>query len=340
MGYHAPSAEEVYRYIFRLDLHPRNGLSDGFSWSILFLNDNSPVCREFLAQYGAELCYRTADRIRFVFFSGLEDYEFQEAAYAANRRGGFLSRIIQAAARLGTHRRGYDFERDDWNTFRPKPLSPLDSQERISRQIDHKVERYSAMPGSEEALRLAQRLGIGRFVPCFLLFSDIGAPAVSLFPIAYRTPQEVFERLRVWIDSFYEINHAALTRWASIESSIEQAVSKYRMSIGKVNRWRDERKTQWEALQAVTRYLNQVANGPPDIALLEKLGRDYSIPWEVRNLAAPFLERLRLSEERQEEARVMREWHSRVLAAAPPPVASRRVEVPPSKCREVAGTGE
>src|ERR1700749_2224102 len=178
MGYLAPRAEDVYRYIFRLDRHSWSGLSDGFSWSILFLNDNSLVCREFLAQYGAELCYRTADRIRFVFFSGLEDYEFQGAAYAANRRDSFLSRIIQAAARLGTSRRSYDFERDDWDAFRPKALYPLDSQEHISRQIDHQVENYSAMPGSGEALRLAQRLGLGRFVPCFLLFSDIGAPAV------------------------------------------------------------------------------------------------------------------------------------------------------------------
>jgi nucleotide-binding universal stress UspA family protein len=318
MGYHAPSAEDVYRYIFRLDRHSRNGLSDGFSWSILFLNDNSPVCREFLTLYGAELCYRTADRIRFVFFSGLEAYEFQGAADAANRRGGFLSRIIQAAARLGTHRRSYDFERDDWDALRPEALYPLDSQERISRQINYQVEMYSAMPGSEEALRLAQRLGIGRFVPCFLLFSDIGAPAAFLFPVAYRTPREVFERLRVWIDSFYEVNHATLTRWTSIESSIEQAVSKYQTSIGKVKKWRDERKTQWEALHAVTKYLNQVANGPPDIALLEKIGRDYSIPWEIRNLAAPFLERLRLSKEKQEDARVVGEWLGRVLAADTP----------------------
>ena len=48
MGYHAPSAEEVYRYVFRLDRHEPRSLCDGFSWSILFVNDNSPVCREFL----------------------------------------------------------------------------------------------------------------------------------------------------------------------------------------------------------------------------------------------------------------------------------------------------
>jgi hypothetical protein len=69
MGYHAPQAEEVHRYLFRLDQSSQAKLSGGFSWSILFVNDNSSVCREFLARVGAELCYRIADRIRFVFFS-------------------------------------------------------------------------------------------------------------------------------------------------------------------------------------------------------------------------------------------------------------------------------
>src|SRR5205809_695916 len=98
MGYHAPNADEVYRYIFRLD-HAREELSDGFSWSILFVNDSSQVCRDFLEQYGTELCYRTADRIRFVFFSGLTAEETQEVANRANQGGGFLAGIIKAATR-------------------------------------------------------------------------------------------------------------------------------------------------------------------------------------------------------------------------------------------------
>jgi hypothetical protein len=68
MGYHAPSAEEVYRYIFRIDEQERS-LSDRFSRSILFINDSSARSREFLASHCLDLCLRTADRIRFVFFS-------------------------------------------------------------------------------------------------------------------------------------------------------------------------------------------------------------------------------------------------------------------------------
>jgi hypothetical protein len=318
MGYHAPRSEDVYRYVFRLDRDSRSGLSDGFSWSILFLNDNSPVCREFLARYGAELCYRTADRIRFVFFSGLDKGEFEEEARRSARGGGFLWRMLRAAAGLGMNRRSYDLERDDWEALRPEALYPLDSQEHISRRISFEAEEYSAMPGSGEALRLAQRLGIGRFVPCFLLFSDVGAPAVSLFPVADRTPREVFERLRRWIDSFYEVNHGTLTHWASIEGSIERAGSKYRMPLSKVGEWRNERKKQWEGLPAVSRYLKQIANSPPDIELLQKFERDLSIPWEIRRLAAPFLERLCWSREVQGDDSVIRTWYARILAADNP----------------------
>lgn len=69
MGYHAPSAEKVYRYALRLDGERR--LTDRFGWSIILVNDNSRVCREFLWDYCIDLCQRTADRIRFVFFSEL-----------------------------------------------------------------------------------------------------------------------------------------------------------------------------------------------------------------------------------------------------------------------------
>jgi hypothetical protein len=95
MGFRAPSAEEVYNYVFRLDRHAVRSLGDGFGWSILFVNDSSEASQQFLRDYGVELCHRTADRIRFVFFSGLDDYETEKAAREANERGGgLLHRII------------------------------------------------------------------------------------------------------------------------------------------------------------------------------------------------------------------------------------------------------
>ena len=58
MGCHAPSAAAVYRYALRLD-GPRS-LSDRFGLSIVFINDSSRACREFLriapAQSRQALC--------------------------------------------------------------------------------------------------------------------------------------------------------------------------------------------------------------------------------------------------------------------------------------------
>src|SRR6266576_3371019 len=70
LGFQAPSADEVYRYVFRLDDTARS-LTDRFNWSIVFVNDTSSLCKEFLHAYCADICYRTADRIRFIFFSEL-----------------------------------------------------------------------------------------------------------------------------------------------------------------------------------------------------------------------------------------------------------------------------
>jgi hypothetical protein len=315
MGYHSPNAEEVYRYIFRLDRDSRPSLSDGFSWSILFVNDSSSICKEFLAEYGAELCHRTADRVRFVFFSGLSEGEFQGVASAANRRGGgFLARVLQATISLSSRPRIFDYERDDWNMLRPEAFHPLNSQKRISQQISMECEMHSAMPGSQEALRLAQTLGIGRFVPCFLLFSDIGTPSVFLFPIAGRTSQQAFERIRTWVDSFYEVNRSVLTRWASIENSIEKAVRKYQTSISNVAYWRNERQAQWTALQKVSGYLNLLANSQPSAALLDTLNEDSSIPWKIRGLISPFLDQLKAIDQKQRYAQEVKVWLDRVRA--------------------------
>jgi hypothetical protein len=308
MGYHAPSAEEVYRYIFRLD-HSRAGLCDGFSWSILFVNDNSPVCREFLAHYGAELCYRTADRIRFVFFSGLSAEETQ--SFAA-RGPGFLASIIAAAAGWRSPRHRFDWERDQWEMFRPEAFRPLDSPGRVQQQLSMECEINSAMPGSEEALRLAQSLGIGRFVPCFLLFSDVGSPHVYLYPVARQTPDQVFAHLRSWIDSFYEINHLVLTRWAALEQSIETLANNLRVSIGKVETWKRNREQAWRHLQKTSQRLRELEKSKPSNAVLESISEDWGLPWETRDQARIYLDRLRAIDRKLEQASEASSWFSQV----------------------------
>lgn len=78
MGFHAKSAEEMYRYVLRLD--GERSLTDRFGFSIVLVNDNSPVCRDFASRYFVDLCHRTADRIRFVFFADLSPEVGQDLA--------------------------------------------------------------------------------------------------------------------------------------------------------------------------------------------------------------------------------------------------------------------
>jgi len=293
MGYHAPSAEEVYKYIFRTDQRRHHGLTDGFSWSILFLNDASPECAQFLSKYGEDLCHRTADRIRFVFFSGLDQKELQHLAENANRGGRFLERILSVMSEWTTFRRRYDWERNPWDRFRPEPFHPLDSRDKIAYHLSLECELHSAVPGSGEALRLAQKLGIGRFVPCFLMFSDIGKINVRLFPVANMPPQHVFARLRSWIDTFYEINNSTILRWAEIEKRITDECRRFQTPIQQVDSWKRERQERWQLLQRLSKYLALLVESNPNIAILETVHRDWNLPWKTRELVEPFLERLR-----------------------------------------------
>jgi hypothetical protein len=111
MGYRAPSAQEVYRYVFRLDKYSRS-LTDGFGLSIIFVNDHSPVCHDLIDNYFVDLCHRTADRIRIIFFSELPESYFEKIArrmhsdsYSARglRENGFLNQVIEEMPRSYRH---------------------------------------------------------------------------------------------------------------------------------------------------------------------------------------------------------------------------------------------
>jgi hypothetical protein len=322
MGYvrrrqNATKAHEVYEYLFRLDEHDERSLNDGFSWSILFMNDSSVLCRDILFKYGAELCDRTGDRIRFVFFSNLTAEELEEHAPAASALGGFLNYITQVIMPRRGHSK-YDLERDEWNTLRPRPFHPLDTKQQIDRHISSQAQRFSPMPGSQEVHRLAQALGIGRFVPCFLLFSDIGELTVSLFPIERKSPEEVYDHLRIWIDSFYELNQQVIATWSTVEHSIKETVSRFNTSLIKVATWSQSKKAHWDTLQRFSEYLDAVANQQPNTDVLRKFQGDSSLPQGMRNAVSPFLKRLEEAEQRQKVVAEAAKWLNSVRAVSGP----------------------
>jgi hypothetical protein len=95
MGYRA-SANKVYRYLCRLDEQERL-LTDGFCLSIVFVNDDSLLCRDLIERYFIDLCYRTADRIRIIFFSNLSESDLDWIAGSdASRDNGLLGAVVES----------------------------------------------------------------------------------------------------------------------------------------------------------------------------------------------------------------------------------------------------
>jgi hypothetical protein len=285
MGFHAPSADEVYSYVFRINDNERS-LSDRFSWSILLINDSSMICREFLSKYCIDLCNRTADRIRFVFFSNLPDKKIHEIAsdYSdgnIDNTRGFLSVLLN---RIYPQQIKYDYEEKPWSDLRPLGLIPLHNYEIINKRVNEECDKNTAMPGSEIAMHFAQRLGIGRHVPCLLMFSDIGQLKVHLLPFKDLSVDEIYQRVRYWVDSFYEINHSILERWRMIEQQITEFCNQGRKSLDNIKSWRKECNLKWHNLRKLSEVIHILTFEPPmSWGSITPLQNDWDLTREQRS---------------------------------------------------------
>jgi len=333
MGYRAPSAQDVYRYVFRLDKYSRS-LTDRFGLSIIFVNDDSPVCRDLISNYFVELCHRTADRIRIIFFSELPESYFENIARRMNsnsysaeelRENGFLNQVIEELPRSYRHypreifddfrnalrwedyneidfllsrisesfgpryadtlyrlvrqhqdssdrnvdakihelisemqnsewRAGRDrFRRmynDHWRDLTPDLMIPIDAPER-TRELSFDVKNNTAMPGVGESMRFAAKLGIGRHVPCFVFFTDIGELTIDVFPVGNLSAHEAYNQMRVWIDGFYQDNQVLLNKWNQVEQDIISFTNSINQPLRNLKNWIDKSEKLWDELRLV-----------------------------------------------------------------------------------------
>ncbi len=327
MGYRAPSAKDIYRYAFRLDRQNRS-LTDGFSLSIVFVNDGSPVCREFISRYFVDLCHRTADRIRIIFFSDLPESNFEDIARQMNssskyHKSGMLGAVIESTlqkpldrshtellhrflealrlrhyrevdwllsrisdilgpryadalyrlvrehrygdvrdvevriraliselqnlerrSRRDPFRRMYD---ERWRDLTPNSLTPIDAPER-TRELSFDMKMNTAMPGTGETMRFAARLGIGRHVPCFVFFTDVGELSVDVFPVGELSADETYDQLRVWIDRFYEENRVSVDKWNQVERDIATFTNSINQPLTTLRNWISKSDSLWNEL--------------------------------------------------------------------------------------------
>jgi hypothetical protein len=290
MGYHAPSAEEVYRYALRLDDSKRS-LTDRFGLSIVLVNDTSPVCREFLDKYCLDLCLRTADRIRFIFFSEIPDDEFQRFTNDLNKgrgrvSGGMLVNIISLISQAGLTKKRFDTEEDPWRQLRPEALLPLKNADDIQKHLGWECDVKTAMPGAGMAMQFAQRLGIGRYVPCMLFFTDIGKKRVDLLPMKNLSPEEIYYRLRNWIDRFYEVNRHGFGEWSTVEKELEQYCQQAGQSLADIRNYKESSQKIGRTLTDISTVIYKIETENDLFGWQNATGsfaRKYSIPNELRD---------------------------------------------------------
>ncbi|MBW4718052.1 toll/interleukin-1 receptor domain-containing protein [Saccharothrix obliqua] len=285
MGFSAPSARQVYEYVLRLDDSPR-ALTDRFGWSVLLVGGYAEVAQEFLYKYGLDLCARTADRVRFVFFADVDGGGALTARRAARRRGGLLGAVLRGL-RL-------DFRDRGWDVLRPDSLDPVVSEEDFAARVERWNRRV--LPGAHAGLEFAQRLGIGRHVPCLVVFTDIGDLGVHVLPFEEIGADEAYRRVRAWIDEFYEVNHDVLARWTRIEQQVARLVSALAGSLWAVREWPTHQRAAWRELRAVA----ALAAAPPgDLAALDEvLAGEARLPASLRDELAMCRRRLSAAADR------------------------------------------
>ena len=203
MGFHARSAEEAINWILR-----RNSedfwLNDGFALSFLLVNDRSQECLEFIQRYFVDLCERTAHRIRFVFFSDLSPAQAESFAHALWRGEG------RHALRLA----------GEW--WKPKlPHCEFEPEElEAATSSLEKLLQSAACSGPNQALKFAQRLGIGHLVPCIVLHPESAKAELEVYPLTHHSAKETYSLLRNWIDEYYRLNSELFHTWEEIDTEI------------------------------------------------------------------------------------------------------------------------
>lgn len=312
MGFRARSADDVFRYAFRLDSGHRS-LSDGFGWTILFLGDSGEVSREFLLRHGMDLSIATAHRVRFVFFSEIpeqEMYRFQEArAFGRSQRRSFLDLLERALRSSPRRHQPLDWEGDPWRVLRPAAFTPFTGARDVHTHLSNEY-RFSelAIPGVEASVRFAQTLGIGRHVPCLLMFTDLGAPQYHILPIGDLTAAEAYARVRGWIDSFYETNHFDLTRWSSVEQEIQRLAAQARRSLQSIQSEPEQRKSDWLSLSTLAECARITRESPAEALLtLQRLPLRSRMQWRINGELYNLQQRGRELESREETGRKLSE---------------------------------
>ncbi|MDT9338279.1 hypothetical protein VV11_001910 [Trichodesmium erythraeum 21-75] len=156
--------------------------------------------------------------------------------------------------RRNRFRRMYD---DRWRDLTPDLMFPIDAPER-TRELSFNVKNNTAMPGIGESMGFAARLGIGRHVPCFVFFTDIGELTIDVFPVGNLSADEAFYQMRYWIDDFYQENQVSLNKWNQVEQDIISFISSIDRSLTDIKDWINKSERLWDELILVAQIIEKL----------------------------------------------------------------------------------
>jgi hypothetical protein len=242
----------------------------------------------------------------------------QAALDAMVRVGGvesgssWLRRVLDCMPGVG-NRRNVDFEDLDWRGLRPGALRPLRTPDDIAAALNGSSTTWRrALPGAGEAARFAQRLGIGRHLPCLVMFTDIGDRCIHVLPLAGRKPDDIHARLLGWIDRYYEVNRHTLERWSTIEKEVSRCAADARATLDTVRTWSDRRRGDLRWLTRIAELLLDLEDGDA----VKSIARDYSAPYRLRDVIRRLDDALARCEAQERTARARAAVAEQVRTAA------------------------
>lgn len=136
-----------------------------------------------------------------------------------------------------------------WEAMIPDGFDPIRHPQDTVKRLGWEKDRLSVIPGVAEGRRFAQALGLGEHVPCVIVFTDIGAPAVHVLPIGGMPSDVVHGRLCRWIDAYYTDNRNHLRRMDEIEEQLARLVGESETSLRRLDAWYQEAERDYEMLR-------------------------------------------------------------------------------------------
>ena len=273
MGFRAPSAADVYRYLLRGD-HGIRSLVDGFCLSIVVVNDDSRECNEFLQRHFVDLCNRTGDRIRFVFFSNQDHQPSGDDSRPAWHKRGIVGAALRTLASGWRVSACIDDERraeerrvrvlqhrarlPRWRNLTPDALEPVDDPEGTHKVLGFHKDAHSIVPGYQEGIRFAKSLGISDHVPCIVVITDASALEVDVMPVAGMSADQICSHVKNWVDAFYDQNREALDYWRRVEDQIDALTDARQLRLDDVRDWHNDRRLEWQACTNLAELLTEI----------------------------------------------------------------------------------